>query len=99
VILGERELRWQAEVAAEALRHGWTVYGQTLRNERHGMPSLVLVRERVILAYLRTTTRADRRPPVEDLAAVTGAEAVLWTPADWSLIVAKLAAAEPPGTP
>lgn len=89
--LDEKAMRWDLEVQQEATRAGWTVYAQTLANHRQRDPSLILVREGAVLAvYLRLSSRAARRPPVEELEQLTGARVVLWTPADRAAMAAIL---------
>jgi hypothetical protein len=69
------------------LRLGWTPYLQTTRNQRQAAPSIVLIRgPRIVLAYLRTSKRNDRRPPLDAVGQMTGAEVVHWAPADRSTI-------------
>jgi hypothetical protein len=61
--------------------HGWCVYAQKLTNQRHREPSIVLARaDRVILAYLRTTSRNNQ----------PGLEYYVWRPADWPSIRSEL---------
>lgn len=90
MILGERELAWQTRVIDEAHRRGWTVYTQALTNQRQHAPSLVLIRERVLHVYLRTTVRRSHYAMVERMAQTTGVDTVLWSPRDWSSVVATL---------
>lgn len=90
MILGEHELTWQNQVTAQAHRHGWTVYAQSLPNQRQALPSLVLVRERLLLVFLRTAVRPGRMPDVDGLSARLGAHVMLWTPGDSAALVAEL---------
>lgn len=98
MILGEKELLWQHRVESAAVESGWTVYKQTpvRLNQRQHMPSVILARGPVVLlAFLRTKLRADRMPPVEQLAAATGLQVVAWSPDQWSDVVATLTAPTP----
>jgi hypothetical protein len=92
VILGARELAWQSDVVAEALRRGWTAYAQTTANQRQGLPSLMLIRgRRILLIFLRTTTRPDRTPAVDRLPTWPGVEVYVWARSGWPSLVAVLA--------
>lgn len=95
MILGENELLWQHRVESAAVDRGWAVYRQSPagRSHRQHMPSVVLARGQVVLlVFLRTRLRADRMPPVAELAAATGLQVVAWSPDRWSEVVATLTA-------
>jgi hypothetical protein len=96
VILDEKSLAWQLEVAQLASREGWTVYDQTPRNRRQHAPSLVLIRGgRVILAYLRTTKRGAHAELASRMGEFSGHEVVLWTPGDKAAIKTTLTVPPP----
>jgi hypothetical protein len=89
VKLDSKSLEWDLEVQATALRAGWTVYPQSLRNRRQQDPSMVLVRgSRLIAAYLRLNAR--RPPAVGKAEQLLGVRTVLWTPADRRVMAAEL---------
>lgn len=89
----EQETPFLARVRALAKQHGWLTY-HTHRSDRSepGFPDLVLVRDSVIFAELKTNTG---KPTHEQglwlsLLCHAGAEAVVWRPADWDAIVERL---------
>lgn len=90
MILGPNELTWQEQVTRAAQERGWRVYVQDRANQAQAWPSLVLVRHRVLLVYLRTTLRGDRPPPADQMAALTGAETVVWSKRDWAMVLLTL---------
>jgi hypothetical protein len=89
VKLDFKSLEWDHEVQETALREGWTVYPQALRNRRQQDPSMVLVKgPHLIAAYLRLNAR--RPPAVEQVEQLLGVRVVLWTPADRRLMESEL---------
>ena len=95
MILDTKALAWQEKVTAEALRRGWNVYHQVLRNQRQHDPSVILLRHhRMIVAYLRTA-KPRARPPIERFDPIPGVESVVWLPADWPIVVAQLISDRP----
>ncbi len=94
------EKQFQAEVKALAEENHWLVYHDyDSRRSAAGFPDLVLVHVRRRLAIFAELKVKDRPPtPAQQrwLAALMGAglTAVLWTPGDWSVIVAVLTAPE-----
>ena len=90
VILNEKALGWMLDVRARALRAGWNVYEQSLRNQRQRDPSLVMLRgDRAILAYLRLG-KPRIEPPVDRYAGLTEVEVYVWYPSDLRTIKAIL---------
>lgn len=93
MILGEKELAWQARVEGAAISYGWTVFEQmpAKRSQDQAVPSLILLRVDELLAvYLRLRIRADRMPPAAALAERIGERAVVWAPPMWMEIVTVL---------
>lgn len=89
--ISERE--FQAQVIQLARLLGWWAYHtHDSRRSNAGFPDLVLVRNRVIYAELKTDRGAVRREQAEVMAALrkAGAEVYLWRPAMWDEIVATL---------
>ena len=100
----ETEAGFQEAVMALAHTQGWLVahfrpartdqgWRTPVAAEGAGFPDLVLVRDRVIFAELKTE-RGRVRPEQQrwlDALAGAGAEAVLWRPSDWETIVDVLA--------
>jgi hypothetical protein len=86
--LTERE--WQSSVEQLAKLYGWLCYHtHDSRRSTQGFPDLVLVRERVIFAELKTRsgklTAAQREWGLRLIAA--DADYRIWRPADISLVI------------
>jgi hypothetical protein len=83
------ERKWQAQVVQVARLHGWWVYHTyDSRRSQPGLPDLILVRERVVFAELKTDTgrlTPDQRACLDALQAA-GAEVYVWRPRDFELI-------------
>lgn len=81
-----REREWQAQVLEAAQLMGWLGYHtHDSRRSAPGFPDLVLVRERVLFAELKTDTgrlRPEQATWLERLRDA-GAEAYLWRPRNW----------------
>lgn len=88
------EKQFQSAVIALAKRHLWLCYHTfDSRKSQAGFPDLVLVRDRIIFAELKTETgrpTADQERWLEGLREA-GAEVHLWKPSDWASIEATLA--------
>jgi hypothetical protein len=102
------EAAFQSQVIALARRLGWrTAHFRPAQNQRgewrtpvagdgKGFPDLVLVRERIIFAELKTDTgrlRPDQTAWLDALGAAAGTnvEVHVWRPKDWDAIHATLA--------
>mgnify|MGYP000998023045 CR=1 FL=1 len=87
------EKAFMAEVVKLAKREGWRVYHtHDSRKSEAGFPDLVLVRERIIYAELKTATGRLTAAQSNWLEAIrdTGTSAFEWRPKDWPEIVAVL---------
>lgn len=87
------ERSFQIAVLELAALHGWLCYHtHDSRRSQPGFPDLVLVRDSVVFAELKTETgrvsaaQANWQKRLED----AGAEHHLWRPSDWDAIVARL---------
>lgn len=93
----EKDFQW--EVIKEARDLGWEEYHTyNSRRSKKGFPDLVLVRERVIFAELKTEDEdltADQRNWREWLEGAQ-AEYYLWRPSDWPKIAETLRTTRPP---
>ena len=88
-----RERHFQQAVMDCARLLGWRVYHTfDSRRSNPGFPDLVLVRDRVVFAELKTERGQLSRDQAEwlDALGAAGAEAHLWRPADWPTIDATL---------
>lgn len=90
----ESEAAWQSRVRYVARLYGWAVYHtHDSRRSDPGFPDLVIVRERVVVAELKT--ERGRVTPEQEawLAAfrAAGVEAYVWRPSDWEDAVRVLA--------
>jgi hypothetical protein len=87
------EKDFQAEVVKFAKRNGWKAFHvHDSRKSEKGWPDLVLVRERILFAELKSetgTTTPDQDDWLEALRRA-GAEVYLWRPRDWPVIAATL---------
>lgn len=85
IVLELSERDWQSEVIQIAGLGGWRHYHtHDSRKSNKGFPDLVLVRERVVYAELKSEVgklREDQGPWLEALAAA-GQEVYLWRPSD-----------------
>lgn len=90
---GIGEPAWQADVIAWAKRAGWLVYHtHDSRRSPAGFPDLVLVREQVVYAELKTMRgelRTAQRVWIARLRAA-GAEVHVWRPNQWAEVKARL---------
>ena len=83
----DSEKSFMAEVIRAARRHGWNRIYHThdSRKSAAGFPDLVIVRERVVWAELKTEEgqlSAEQANWIEDLRAA-GQEVYVWRPSDW----------------
>jgi hypothetical protein len=99
------EKDFQALVLRQAADCGFLCYHTyDSRKSEEGFPDLVMVRERVIYAELKSATGKLTRPQALWLSALkeAGQEVWIWRPGDWTEIVAALArpgAPPPPPSP
>lgn len=88
------EKQFQAEVIKEAKRRGWRCFHvHDSRKSEAGWPDLVLVRDRVVFAELKSEggrLTADQKTWVELLGGA-GAEVYVWRPSSWPEIMRVLA--------
>lgn len=88
-----REREFQSQVLEAAGLMGWLAYHtHDSRRSQPGFPDLVLVRERVVFAELKTdkgTLRPEQATWLERLRDA-GAEAYLWRPRNWDGVLATL---------
>ena len=81
------EAQWQARVVDYARWARWRVYhvGDSRTVTDRGFPDLVLIRERVIFAELKTDTGRVTAEQADYLDALrsAGALAAVWRPKDW----------------
>jgi len=87
------ERDWMAKVIEAARWMGWLVYHtHDSRRSEAGFPDLVLVRDRVVYAELKS--ERGRLTPQQrewlDALGATGAEAYVWRPTDWDDVLACL---------
>lgn len=94
----ESEQDFQRRIIALANAHGWLVYHTyDSRRSEPGFPDLVMARDRLIFAEVKTAFgRATREQTfwLQRLAEA-GAEAYLWRPSDWDDICAILTRQRP----
>ncbi len=94
------EKSWHETVVATAKAFGWRVYHtHDSRRSEAGFPDLVMARERVIFAELKTERgrlTAAQEAWLEALAAA-GAATYCWRPSDWPAVEAELQVAANPG--
>ena len=92
------EKQWMAMVTETAQLTGWAVYHTyDSRRSAPGFPDLVLARERVIFAELKTDRGRLSQPQTEWLERLSGAgsETYVWRPADWDAVLAVLSGSGP----
>lgn len=94
-LLPQTEKAWQAVVLDLARALGWRAYHtHDSRRSAAGFPDLVLVRDRVIFAELKTATgrlSADQQVWLHELEHA-GADVHIWRPSDYDAVVATLRA-------
>ena len=87
------EREWQAQVVSAAQALGWTTYHtHDSRRSDKGWPDLVLVRDRLVVAELKTATgrvSSEQRMWL-DLLKSAGVETYLWRPDDADEVLAVL---------
>lgn len=90
--MAEQRLRWneksfQAAVLDRAREYGWTAYHTFFSDRsRAGWPDLVLWRERIIFAELKSmkgNLRVGQQETLDELAKA-GGECYLWRPCCWN---------------
>jgi hypothetical protein len=94
------EKTFMAQVMQLARVLGWRCYHtHDSRRSAAGFPDLVLVRERVIYAELKSDKGTLKHEQEEWLDALrtAGQEAWLWRPADWEDVVQVLTRKQPKG--
>jgi len=94
------EAQWQSQVIQLAKLRGWAYYHTVdSRKSNRGFPDLVLVRERVIYAELKTQNGRVRpeQKDWKDLLELAGQEVYLWRPSDVEQVDLVLAIREAPG--
>lgn len=89
----QTEKQWQAEVVRAARLLGWTAYHtHDSRRSEPGWPDLALVRDRLVMAELKTDT--GRISPDQqrwlDLLDRAGIETYVWRPRDIDDVLAVL---------
>lgn len=87
------ERAFQAQVISMAKMLGWMVYHtHDSRRSEPGFPDLVLVRERIIYAELKTDKGRQSPEQLIWLSKLNqaGAETYLWRPRDWDEIEKRL---------
>lgn len=89
----QTEKQWQAEVVRAARLLGWTAYHtHDSRRSEPGWPDLALVRDRLVMAELKTDT--GRISPDQqrwlDLLDGAGIETYVWRPRDIDDVLAVL---------
>ena len=87
------EREWQAQVVDAARLMGWRVYHtHDSRRSEPGWPDLALVRDRLVMAELKTDTGRVSNDQQKWLALLTaaGVETYLWRPSDFDEVLAVL---------
>jgi len=95
------EREWQSEVVAAARHLGWTVYHtHDSRRSEPGWPDLALVRDRLVMAELKTDTGKPSAAQERWLALLiaAGVETHLWRPKDREEVLRTLARRTRPTT-
>lgn len=88
-----REREWQAQVVQAARLLGWSVYHtHDSRRSEPGWPDLALVRERLVMAELKTDTGRVSEAQQRWLALLdaAGVETYLWRPRDVDSVLSVL---------
>ncbi len=93
----QSEKEFQSDVLRFAKRNGWLAYHtHDSRKSAKGFPDLVLVRERLLFAELKTST--GKTTPEQDkwieAIRLSGAAAHVWKPENWPEIVEILSNSE-----
>jgi len=87
------ERDWMAKVIETAQWYHWRLYHtHDSRRSEAGFPDLVLVRDRIVFAELKSERGRltfDQRKWLDALAAA-GAETYVWRPTDWDDVLACL---------
>lgn len=92
------EREWQAEVVALAKHMGWRHYHtHDSRRSEPGWPDLALVRERLVLAELKTETGRVSAAQERWLSLLSsaGVETYLWRPSDRDEVIHVLSRRRP----
>jgi hypothetical protein len=87
------EREWQAQVVDAARPLGWTLYHtHDSRRSEPGWPDLALVRERLVMAELKTDTGRLSKDQQRWIALLSGAgvETYVWRPRDIDQVLAVL---------
>lgn len=95
-----REREWQAQVIEAARLLGWRVYHtHDSRRSEPGWPDLALVRDRLVMAELKTANGrvSTAQEGWLDALQAAGVETYLWRPSDWDAVIATLKATRPKG--
>lgn len=90
VALETSEKAFQRAVTDEAERRGWKWHHQTIsKRSKSGWPDLVLMRERIIFAELKSEsgTLEAEQANWRDRIQLAGGEWYLWRPSMWCEIV------------
>lgn len=94
--MSERE--WQAQVVDAARLLGWRVYHtHDSRRSEPGWPDLALVRDRLVMAELKTENGrvSEAQSDWLDALRAAGVETYLWRPSDWDAVLATLQTKQP----
>lgn len=87
-LVTERE--WQSQVVEMARLFGWSVYHtHDSRRSKPGWPDLALVRDRLVMAELKTQTGRVSAAQEKWLLMLTnaGVETYVWRPSDIDLVL------------
>ena len=96
------EREWQAQVVEAARLLGWRVYHtHDSRRSAPGWPDLALVRDRLVMAELKTETGRVSPEQQQWLALLdaAGVETYLWRPSDLDEVLAVLKRRRPSPSP
>lgn len=96
------EREWQAQVVEAARLMGWRVYHtHDSRRSAPGWPDLALVRDRLVMAELKTETGRVSPEQQQWLALLTaaGVETYLWRPSDLDDVLEVLKRKRPTPSP
>ena len=88
-----KEKEWQAQVVSLARRLGWMTYHTyDSRRSEPGWPDLVLLRERMVIAELKTQKGrvSEAQQKWLDALREAGVETYLWRPSDMGQVAATL---------
>jgi hypothetical protein len=91
------ERQWQSQVVEAARLLGWRVYHtHDSRRSEPGWPDLALVRDRLVMAELKTDNGRVSKAQAGWLDALRTAnvETYLWRPSDWDAVLATLKATQ-----